>query len=59
MGPFSGDYGTYFQLYISTSDSISDLSELFPRGVASNEAEEAVASSLFCARTRARIGDII
>ena len=29
------------------------------RGVASNEAEEAVASSLFCARTRARIGDII
>ena len=26
------------------------------RGVASNEAEEAVASSLFCARTRARIG---
>ena len=28
------------------------------RGVASNEAEEAVASSLFCARTRARIGDI-
>ena len=29
------------------------------RGVASNEAEEAVASSLFCARTRAHIGDII
>ena len=26
------------------------------RGVASNEAEEAVASSLLCARTRARIG---
>ena len=29
------------------------------RGVASNEAEEAVATSLFCARTRAHIGDII
>ena len=29
------------------------------RGVASNEAEEAVASSLFCARTCTRIGDII
>ena len=29
------------------------------RGVASNEAEEAVPSSLFCARTRTRIGDII
>ena len=28
------------------------------RGVASNEAEEAVASSLFCVRTRARIGDV-
>ena len=29
------------------------------RGVASNEAEEAVASSLFCVRTRARIGDVL
>ena len=29
------------------------------RGVASNEAEEAVAFSIFCARARARIGDII
>ena len=29
------------------------------KGVASNEAEEAVASSLFCARTQVRIGDII
>ena len=29
------------------------------RGVASNEAEEAVASSLFCARTRTHIGDIV
>ena len=31
---------------------------LYHRGVASNEAEEAVAS-LFCAKTRARIGAII
>ena len=29
------------------------------RGVATNEAEEAVASSLFCARAHVRIGDII
>ena len=29
------------------------------RGIASNEAEEAVASSLFCARTRTHIGNII
>ena len=29
------------------------------RGTVSNEAEEAVASSLFCARKCARIGDII
>ena len=29
------------------------------RGVASNEAKEALASSLFCARTHACIGDII
>ena len=30
---------------------------VFIRGVASYQAEEAVASSLFCARTHARIGD--
>ena len=36
-------------------DYISRIS----RGVTSNEAEEAVASSLFYARTRACIGDII
>ena len=29
------------------------------RGVASNEAEEAVASSLFCVRTRRSIGDVL
>ena len=28
-------------------------------GVASNEAEEAGASSLFCVRTHARIGDVL
>ena len=35
------------------------LSAVHSRGIASNETEEAVASSLFCARTCARIGDII
>ena len=28
------------------------------RGLAGNEAEDAVASSLFCIRTQARIGDV-
>ena len=28
-------------------------------GVASNEAEEAGASSLFCVRTHARVGDVL
>ena len=35
------------------------LSAVHSRGIASNETEEAVTSSLFCARMCARIGDII
>ena len=34
-------------------------SKFISRGVASNEAEEATASSLFCARARVRVNDII
>ena len=35
------------------------LARLVIRGVASSEAEEAVASSLFCVRTRASIGGVL
>ena len=48
-------------LFFFGGDCIGEICILYTehRGVASNEAEEAVASSLFCARTRARIDDII
>ena len=37
---------------------MTPLQSMSRRGVAINEAEEALASSLFCARMRVRIGDI-
>ena len=45
-------------LFLRSTNNRNFQISIHTKGVASNEAEEAVASSLFCARTRARIGDI-